>query len=615
MSIFVRLLILGMLLLPGVSFAQTPPHLPRTGANLVPNPNFNGTSNWYVPSPAVYDATQSRTPDGTGSMRLPMWGRIDPVATIPVTAGKQYILAGYIKVTSFPPPSVEFDFYTVNCGGGSSSHVSGGGPTANSQSNIWEEFSVVITPTTTGCMTFSVSRVKPDRQPDQGTQNAWVDEIYWGEGFGFGSPPAPRVAFDGATVKVDVLGNVQVKRDGGAWEDFFPFCIMSDLRRPNAYQYYSSLGFNCDGRGGGGSNLTLAKNATSTFNPKGIMMVTDLSSYMYQCSDCGGWDAGHINLTNYINEIKNASARDRMLWWYFDNEVIFTNWQMVMDSIASLNATDRIPVTTGQRLFPMFILQGSFNMTHGYRRASDGWQAPEITGTYADATNSGGAGYAGGFDILMNQQNQTLPASIVNANIVTIYTAPGTLRGALYKFLGRGMRAWTMWRDCYRNDCGGSANPLHTVPWLPDVPNLRRELDAMLPLIRQPHWTNWTVTHTGGNNLHVGTRDYAGNGHLIIVNDTAASKTVTFTLSGLCYTPQTVVNFFTGATVAAVTGGNTFTITLPAVGINSGSAVLRITGTSTILPCQLLVNWPFDEGTGTTADDIGTASSPQPARP
>jgi hypothetical protein len=345
------------------------------------------------------------------------------------------------------------------------------------------------------------------------------------------------------------------------------------------------------------------------------MLVNDVTNYLYACNGCFGWDAAHANLINYVNAVKASPAHDRLLWWYDDNEMVFEKWSEKMDSVWALNQQDRTVVGSGTRYNPFFFLQGNFGMARAYRRASDGWNAAEITGTYADQTNSGGAGLAGGLDILINQHNQTVPASLVNANIVTSSMAPGALRAALYTFLGRGMRAWTMWRDCYRNDCGGSANPLHTVPWLPDVPNLRRELDAMLPLIRQPHWTNWTVTHTGGNNLHVGTRDYAGNGHLIIVNDTAASKTVTFTLSGLCYTPQTVVNFFTGATVAAVTGGNTFTITLPAVGINSGSAVLRITGTSTILPCQLLVNWPFDEGTGTTADDIGTASSPQPARP
>jgi hypothetical protein len=379
----------------------------------------------------------------------------------------------------------------------------------------------------------------------------------------------------GANIDVDALGNIRIKRDG-AWEDFFPFCIMGDYNRPNYYQYYSDLGFNCDARGGQASNLTVAKNAVSQYNPKGIMMVTDLSSHLYQCDGCWGWDAGHAQLTNYITQLKNSPASDRMLWWYDDNEIVFYAWQQKMDSMAVVHAQDRTVVNTGQRRTPMFMLQGAYNMTRSYRRASDGWIAPEVAGTYSDQTSSGG------WDVIMNQQNQVIPASIVNANIVSAYSEPGKLRGLLYKFLGRGVRAWTMWKDCYIQNCGGAADPLERVPWLPDVPYLRKELDAMLPLIRQPHWTTWSVTHNGGSNIHVGTRNYQNQGHLLVVNDTGTSKTITFTIGGLSYTPQTVVNFFTGATVATVTG-NSFTVTLPALTINSGTAVYRITGQSSVL--------------------------------
>jgi hypothetical protein len=59
--------------------------------------------------------------------------------------------------------------------------------------------------------------------------------------------------------------------------------------------------------------------------------------------------------------------------------------------------------------------------------------------------------------------------------------------------------------------------------------------------------------------------------------------TVTFTLTGLPYTPQRVVDYFSGNTVAAVSG-NSFTVTLPALGLASGTAVYQIAGSATTAP-------------------------------
>ncbi len=41
--------------------------------------------------------------------------------------------------------------------------------------------------------------------------------------------------------------------------------------------------------------------------------------------------------------------------------------------------------------------------------------------------------------------------------------------------------------------------------WWPDFPNLRREVDRLLPVIRQPHWTSWKAPVDSPDNLRLGT--------------------------------------------------------------------------------------------------------------
>lgn len=581
-----------------VAWAQTPPHQPRPGANLLTNFTLSGTANWSLTSGAVYDAAQSRSADGSGAVRTPVNGRIDSTPLIPVTPGNAYTFAAYMRTDAFPPANYDLAVTLYNSSGTYIGFVESG-PAANSTTGVWEEVLMSFTPQP-GTAFITVVVVRLDFTQPNTTSNLWVDELYFGLGSGFGSPPAARTPFVGTNMQVDELGNVSVKK-AGVWTPFFPLCIYSDGRRPNYLQFYSNQGFNCDGWGAYDSNiLVTGKNAVSAFNPDGMYQASQIAQYM----NTGGWgyDAGGVNLTNLITALKASPAADHLLWWYWDNENVWNLWGEQMNMVDVLKAQDR---TAGIRNNPLFILQGSYNVTRSYRRLG-GLHASEMAGTYADATASGGSGHAGGFDIVMNLQNQTIPATLVNANIVSSSQPVGTLRGYIYKFLPRGLRAFTMWRDCYPNDCDGNANPVETAGWWPDVPYLRTELDALLPLIRMPHWTSWTVSHNGGNSVSVGTRDYLGQGYLMVLNESAAPKTITFTLSGLPYTATTVLNYFTNATVTSVSG-NTFTVTLPALGLNSGSAVYKLAGVAgpPDILTGLIAHWRFSDGAPTATDSSG----------
>jgi hypothetical protein len=542
------------------------PHLSRVSPNQLSNPSFIGTANWALSGGAQYDPALSRSADGSGSIRLPMGGRVDS-GVVAVTPGKTYIFAAYIRTSAWPPGMVDMVFVIVNANGSYSGYGGETGASGNSGPNKWEEIALTITPdANTHYISLGIGRI----YPDSGVSDIWVDEMYFGEGTGFGSPPTTKKPFNGADVQVDELGNFSVKKKG-VFQPFFPFCIYGDARRPNAYQTYSNQGFNCDMWGYSGT-LQQAKKAVSAFNPDGMMVGIGVAQFMNQ----GGWgyDSNGVNLTNEIKAMKATGLMDsHVLLYYWDNENVWDQWNNQMRRSSIITSNDVSP--SGQRLHPFYVLQGSYNAARMYHD-TQGVSCCDVTGTYADSANTGGAGHAGGQEIIQNIEGQDQPVTFEQMNIVSKYSDVGTLRGYLYRHVARGARGIGLWRDCFSSDCSGYADPVDQAGWWPDVPNLRRELDQMLPLIRQPHWTTWKVAYNDALPITVGARDYQGEGYLIVANNFGApTTTVTFTLTGLGYTPQRVVDFFSGNTVGSLSG-HTFTVTLPALGLKSGTAVYRI---------------------------------------
>lgn len=574
----------------GEAEAQVQPQIPRVGPNLVSNPNFNGTANWAIGG-GTYDPTQSRTADGTGSVRIP-WGARTDSPCYPVTSGKTYMFAAYIKVTTWPPPLLDIGYGTNALGSAGESGMMG-----PSTPNVWEEINFVVTPPAgTTCATFVFYRGYADS--GGAPNNMWIDEVYFGEGVGFGSPPSAKIPFQGANVRADDLGNITVLKDG-TFQPFFPLCIYSDGRRANNYQIYSNQGWNCDMWGYYGT-MQPAANAVSAFNPTGMM--TSMQMVQYTNSLPGGsYDADGARLRAQIQELKNTGLfASHFLFYYWDNENVWDHWDEHMNTIAQTQDADKVG---GVRTHPLYMLQGSYGAARTYHTATGTGVrgGPDITGTYADAENTGGAGHAGGQEIVQNQQGQNVPVVVEQMNIASAGAAAGEFRRMMYKHVGRGAKGIGVWRDCYLNDCSGFAVDITTVPWWPDVPNLRTELNQLLPIIRMPHWTTWTASYNQALPVSVGTRDYLGKGHLWLNNEsTTAPTTVTFTLAGLPYTPTSAVNVITGATTA-ITGGNTLTVTLPAIGINQGTAVLRLEGATDPAAPTITITAPTTDPTYSTA--------------
>ena len=265
-----------------------------------------------------------------------------------------------------------------------------------------------------------------------------------------------------------------------------------------------------------------------------------------------GWVYNDLeDLEKNINLIKERGLMDYLLFYYWDNEHAYGDWKVpgaVTSKIMELDVDDH-----GRRMHPIYALNGNEGLARKYN--CDNAYMTDITGDYIDS----GVGVAGthtnGFLVLDNIHGQRQPVVIAQIN----RGVGMEMRPRLYAAIAKGAKGMGFWRDYYNNPEHKSVTEL---PWWSDFPNLRSEIDAMMPLIRQPHWTGWTA-HCSSADVDFGTRMLKGEGYIIAANYSNSETTATFTVEGLPYTPVVVRDYFTDKEIALF-NGSTFTVTLPA---------------------------------------------------
>jgi len=411
-----------------------------------------------------------------------------------------------------------------------------------------------------GVQAYKTENTRPNGQ-------VWVDDFFLGEGLGLEQPPSPKKSFAGAHVRVDSLGNFEVKRKQG-WVPYFPLCMYSDNYRD--WSVYSKQGWNTIIWTGAAHQIKQAKEAVSSFNPDGMMAGFQISQYTFPHS-------GKYNKLDHLEsslvEIFEQGLGDHLLLYYWDNENNHDQWQV---PVSVINTIKRLDVdSSGKRLHPIYALQGTYNIARVH--ASKG--LVDVSGAYfgGTATDSGGAGQGGeeGYFMLDHLERQTSPAAFAQFNGVN---EAGDMRMRLYNAIILGAKAMGYWRDSFHASAVQShptVGPVDQKAWWPDFPNLRREIDILLPLIRNPHWTLWTARNDQPDKVRIGTRNHQGECYLILVNQTTGPQTVVIQLDKLPYAATEVRGMFDDQKVASIRGAS-FSVTLPGININSGTSVLRI---------------------------------------
>lgn len=546
-------------------FAQTPPHVARHGANLVKNPGVNTPKNWSLVRDAVYDETVSRSKDGSGSFRL-----VTPLPTssmavsenVPVEQGKTYTFGFYFKTVNGP----------TNVGAQISLHDEKGTYLRNlisahggtTRDDEWQEFALPFTVpegvVSVGLQVYKTENTKPGGQ-------VWADDFYLGEGLGLEQPPSPKTPFDGAQVRVDHLGNFEVK-EGDDWKPFFPLCMFSDNTRD--WSVYSKQGWNTIMWAGSAQQIKQAKDARSDFNPKGMRAGFQISQYTFP----SGWAYNDMaDLTRKMKDISEGDLNEILLLLYWDNENNHDQWQVPVEVINTIKKLD--VDSSGKRLHPIYALQGTYNLARVH--AAKG--LVDVTGTYfgGSAADNGGAGTGGeeGFFVLDHLEKQTNPAAFAQFNGVD---GAGEMRLRLYNAITSGARAMGYWVDAFNPGLRTEfpkVGPVDEKAWWPDFPNLRREVDQLLPLIREPQWTSWKATAKEATQIRIGTRDHDSQSYVWLINQSSTPREVILKLEDLPYRVAEVRDYFDDSKIATVEGG-TFSLNLPGIGISSGTKVLRL---------------------------------------
>ncbi len=538
---------------------STKPLLQRINPNLIENSSFDGSEGWQLDG-AVYDDSVSRR-RGSGSIRLHHalvnddWSGVDWLRSRPIKVepGKTYTFGVYVRSGEWPPALLYLHAsYVTASNRWRRNPLDGGGRWSNAKVDGWEECVTFFTPEP-GDEYIRLSLGLAHRTEGE-DRDLWIDDVYFGEGRSFEQPVSPRKRFVGAMTRVDALGNVEIHR-GGEWTPFFPLCIYADGVRDD-FTVYSQQGFNTQMWASSAATLLKAKRAISDFNPDGMMSGMQIAQYLLH----DGWAYGDIDdLKRKIEDIRTQGLMDYLLWYYWDNEQIYGDWLLpseVTHAIREMDVDEQ-----GGRMHPIYALQGNVGIARRYN--NDYACLVDIVGTYVSSHNDAAVTAADRLIILDNIESQYQPVVVAQIN----YGVGQDMRPRLYAAIAHGARAMGFWRDFYRREGKPGVEEL---PWWPDFPNLRREIDALLPLIRQPHWTAWRVT-CSEKSVEFGTRDMDGEGYVLVANFSDKDKRVGFTVSGLEYTPSEVVDYFSGGHVASFSNGHFFA-GIPA----HGSAVFRL---------------------------------------
>ncbi|HLM84448.1 MAG TPA: carbohydrate binding domain-containing protein [Candidatus Bathyarchaeia archaeon] len=541
---------------PVAKAALTRPQIQRGGPNLLSNSDVNSSSGWSLTGDAAYDSAVSKN-SGSGSFRITTpypstnFSFLES-GMIPVTPGKTYTFAMYTKTNAWP--SLTTMFFAMYNSSGAYIKNGQGSAQATSTGDEWQENVIFVVPEAN--VKFITLKIFRNGDGPRNDGSIWIDNIYFGEGMGFEQPPSAKTAFDGADVRVDELGNIEVQKNG-SWAPIFPMCIFPDNARTD-WKVYSEAGFNCVMGEPTASYVKKGKDATSSFNPDGLYGAFELASYT-----CPFYYYNNASLLrDRINEIKNQGLSDHLLFHFQDNECGWNEtdaWQNIIGTIKSIDVN-----ASGKRLRPIYALQGNEGIARMYLKD----KLTDVVGDYVSVGGDAGMGGGpNGLTILDNIEKQTNPAVFGQINGPQ---SAASMRRVIYTTILSGGKAIGWYKDCPANGSDTYTVPLENQGFYSEFPKLRAEIDKLMPIIREPHWTGWSFS-SSNSSIQFGTREHNGEGYIIAINPNSSSVSTIFSTSDLGYAATAVNNFFTDSQVADY-ANSSFSVTLPA----NGTAVYRL---------------------------------------
>lgn len=509
-------------------------------------PNNESIDEWETYGDAKID--EDRSFDGReGSIKLAKtaktWQGTDKVISknrIAVIPGKTYQLDFKIITKTWPPPTIhaagEFHNNKKKLFNGEGSYFS------NSTIDNWEKNTLYVQIPNNSDIKYYYPKIS--MLPKYGEDaDIWIDDISVTEVvIDNKRPDINKNEFIGSLTKVDKLGNIEIFRNG-KWQPIFVFGIYADKNRSN-WRTYSKQGFNTNMWASSSSAIKKGSEAELYSN-------VQVGQYVVGVDWLPKERSKKINhLENTISKIKSDGLMGEVIFYYIDNEF----YKITDELIEVSNAVKSLDIdNNGKRMHPIYMLNGAYGLARKYNNISD------ITGTYV-AKDRTKIPLSENFTGLQINENQKQPAVIAQIN-----RGVGlNFRPVLFGAIAKGAKGLGFWRD------GGSGINIEKAAWWNDFPNMVKEIEQMMPLIRESHFTDWTV-ECDNDALIFGSRMHKNKGHLIIANPTSAKIQANFTISGLPYSINLVKNYFDGL-LAGEVNSNTLNIAIEA----HGSKVIRL---------------------------------------
>jgi hypothetical protein len=511
----------------------------REGSNGLSNSDVSGSTNWSLVSGAVFTSGVTRS-GSTGSFDI---SQVNPLARIEagssnffnVSSGEVITYGYYMK--SSDPTIVVSDFVGMYTSGSVFIANSPQGHRQTAASTDWVEC-VSILPVPSGVGKLKIVAGRLDSNTSGGT--VYIDDFFIFRGRGFEQNRTTRSTFNGGRVRIDSLGNMDVLQ-GSNWIPFFPFGIAQD-QTLSSYTRYASAGFNTIMFGFvDAAQINKAKaTVDATYAPSGMYAFQEVYEYL------GNGGARYANLIGSSGSLSGvvasalaSSGADHFLGYYFDNEA-YTDYDIPVSGIGIIRQQDNDR--------PIFMNSGN----------------PVLSRMYRDNINWVGSYNSNDYDynfILDNIEGIKAPLGLA---CISLITSGGLFRRDVYRAIIQGNKGIFYWKD------GGAEGDITTRSWWAEAPVVRSEVDTLLPIIRQPHWTTWTKSVSGGSYL-IRSSDYNTKGYVFLLNLSPVSGAAVVTVSGLTYTPSGTTDALTGSGAVSVTSG---VFTVPLSGY--GTKVLRL---------------------------------------
>ena len=399
-------------------------------------------------------------------------------------------------------------------------------------------------------------------------RTVYVDDVYLGEGESFEESPACKEAFESSQVRIDELGNFEVF-ESNQWYPFFPFGMMGGNHRPD-WSVYKDAGFNTMCR------QTTVNTVQKAFDA-GIYWWTLSMGFIVDDNQAAiNWPLWE---ERYREILSHSVYQDQLLYYYLDNEEGQYRWWHSIENAVNW-IKDLEMEYFGEQRHPFYFLNGTYGISRQYNSNYDNNRVKlcDVTGTYFPQAHNVGLvpnqNHLYGEDLrhpsnwfktLQNLDGQKIPVSIAQINSVS----NNSMRAVMFSAIANGAKGMNYWRDTYPREANGydTSSDVTAQPWWSTFKQLTEDVEQMMPLIRQPHWTDWTVQHNQAMNIDYGSRTLNGEEYLIVANLKDETLSVTFTIDDFNFTPQNIYDYFSNDLVTTWDQNtNSFTVELDGFG-------------------------------------------------